>query len=127
MRKFQAGETLTPEEQAYLERVNQESRKRAAGKRRGPAPNVPERKSVVNTSDWRALVPIDDMNGPYEGGDGGLYSGGGNERDLVDQRVPLLVSRDSRLGLDGRPHVRRLSRKELPAALGLPGSPPIPW
>jgi hypothetical protein len=31
MRKFQAGETLTSEEQAYLDRVHAEIRKRTAG------------------------------------------------------------------------------------------------
>ena len=79
MRKFQAGETLTPDEQAYLDRVKQEIRKRAAAQRPGPAPNAPERPFVVNKSDWKALLPITDMTAPYKGEDGGLYGGGRNE------------------------------------------------
>lgn len=79
MRKFQAGERLTPEEQTYLERVKQEIRNRAAGKRPGPATDARTEPLVVNTSDWSALVPITDMTSPYKGQDGGLYGGGRNE------------------------------------------------
>jgi hypothetical protein len=32
MRKFQAGETLSPDDQGYLDRVRQEIRKRSMGK-----------------------------------------------------------------------------------------------
>lgn len=73
MRKSQAGETLTPEEQAYLERVKQEMKKRLAAKQ--PSETPP---SAVNTNDWSALVPITDMTAPYKGEDGGLYGGGRN-------------------------------------------------
>jgi len=80
MRKFQAGETLTPEEQAYLDRVRQEIRKRAAGKRSGPSSKgAAPRPFVVSTNDWSALVPITEMTSSYKGEDGGLYGGGKNE------------------------------------------------
>jgi len=69
MRKFQAGETLTTEEQTYLNRVRAEIRKRAGDT---------SRPKVANTNDWSALVPITDMVAPYKGQDGGLYGGGKN-------------------------------------------------
>lgn len=104
MRKFQAGETLTPEEQAYLERVKREIRKRAAGKRRGPVPSAPARKFVVNTSDWNALVPITDMTAPYKGEDGGLYGGGQNEPPESHRAAYLEESEKIRpLDENGRP------------------------
>jgi len=69
MRRFQAGETLTSEEQAYLDRVRAEIHKRAGNTVRPP---------VSNTNDWSALVPITDMTTLYKGQDGGLYGGGKN-------------------------------------------------
>lgn len=68
MEKSTRGETLTPEEQAYLQRVRQALRQRAAA-----------RPMAANTNDWSALVPLTDMTAPYKGEDGGLYGGGHNE------------------------------------------------
>jgi hypothetical protein len=80
MEKSKRGETLTGEEQTYLERVKAEIRKRAAGKRSGPAPAAgPQRPFPVDPNDWKTLVPITDMNAPYKGEDGGLYGGGRND------------------------------------------------
>ena len=99
MRKFQAGETLTPEDQAYLDRVRQEIRKRAAAQRSGPA-----RPFVVNKSDWKALVPITDMTAPYKGEDGGLYGGGRNEPPESHRAAYLNVSEQIRpLDRNGQP------------------------
>ncbi len=96
MRKFQAGAKLTREEQAYLERVKQEIRKRAAGKRGGPVPSAPARPLVVNTNDWNALVPITDMTSPYKGQDGGLYGRGMNEPPEAHLRgLPERVREDT--------------------------------
>ena len=104
MRKFQAGETLTPEDQAYLERVKQEIRKRAAGRRPGPAPNARTRPIVGNTSDWSDLVPITDMTAPYKGEDGGLYGRGRNEPPEVHRAAHLSESEKIRpLDENGRP------------------------
>jgi len=68
MEKFSRGETLTPEEQAYLDRVRQAIRERA-GVRQMP----------LGTNDWSALVPLTDLSARYKGEDGGLYGGGQNE------------------------------------------------
>ena len=75
MQKFQRGETLSAEEQAYLDRVRAEIRKRAGGKAKAPAAAKPVE---VDTNDWSALVPLTDMTAPYKGEDGGLYGGGRN-------------------------------------------------
>ncbi len=92
MRRFQAGETLTPEEQAYLDRVKQEIRKRAGGKPAAPAPIAPARPFPVNPDDWTALVPITDMTTPYKGEDGGLYGGGQNEPPAAHRAAYLKES-----------------------------------
>ncbi len=100
MRKSQAGETLTPEEQAYLDRVKQEIRKRAAGKQSAATP----RTFVVNTNDWSALVPITDMTAPYKGEDGGLYGGGKNTPPEAHHITYLKESEKIRpLDAEGRP------------------------
>lgn len=83
MQKASSGEKLTEEEQAYLERVKQAIRERAAGKNPNVAPKgkaaAPARTFAVNTNDWLPLVAITDMTAPYKGEDGGLYGGGKNE------------------------------------------------
>ena len=78
MSKFKAGETLTPDEQAYLQRVREElqKRKQAAGAN-GASPSSSS--IPVNTADWSALIPITEMTAPYKGEDGGLYGGGHND------------------------------------------------
>ena len=80
MEKSSRGETLTTEEQAYLDRVRQEIRKRTSGQRPATPPAAAARPdSPANPADWRALVPLTDMTAPYKGEDGGLYGGGRNE------------------------------------------------
>ncbi|MBL7040005.1 MAG: hypothetical protein ISR77_15315 [Pirellulaceae bacterium] len=104
MRKFQAGETLTPEEQAYLDRVKREIRKRAAARRPGRVPNTPARPFVVNRGDWKTLVPITDMTAPYKGEDGGLYGGGQNEPPEAHRVAYLRESEKTRpLDANGQP------------------------
>ena len=78
MGKSSRGETLTPEEQAYLERVKLAIRERAAGRQPGSAPAPAARPIEANPDDWKGLVPITDMTAPYKGEDGGLYGGGRN-------------------------------------------------
>ena len=108
MRKSSSGETLTTEEQAYLERVKAEIRKRAAGKAGSPpaqagspaaAPMRPSKPIEVSSADWSALVPITDMTASYKGEDGGLYGGGKNEppdahRAAHLKEVEKIVPRD---------------------------------
>ena len=80
MQKSKNGETLTAEEQAYLDRVKQAIRERAAGKRSNvPPPSGEPRPTAPNTADWSGLVPITDMTTLYKGEDGGLYGGGKND------------------------------------------------
>ena len=76
MERFKAGETLSAEDHAYLERVRQAIRARTMNKLpKGSAAPV----STVNPDDWKMLVPITDMTESYKGEDGGLYGGGKNE------------------------------------------------
>src|ERR1035441_7592842 len=77
MQKSQRGETLTPEESAYLERVRAEIRRRIAQKR-GSAPPAADTAPAVR-ADWSSLVPLTDLTNTYKGQDGGLYGGGKNE------------------------------------------------
>ena len=77
MQKFQHGETLTAEETAYLDRVRQEIRRRAAQKRPGASPAATN--APPASADWSGLVPLTDLAGTYRGQDGGLYGAGRNE------------------------------------------------
>jgi hypothetical protein len=77
MQKYQRGETLTPEESAYLDRVRAEIRRRMAQKHAtnpAVATNAP-----ANLADWSSLVPLTDLTNTYKGQDGGLYGAGQNE------------------------------------------------
>ena len=105
MEKFKAGETLTTEEQAYLERVKQAIRERAADKQPGIAPKAGAPRPIeVSTSDWSALVPITDMIAPYKGEDGGLYGGGKNEPPEAHRAAHLKESEKIRpLDANGEP------------------------
>lgn len=85
MARFQSGEKLSAEEQAYLERVKQEMRRRAGqgqppgAKPKAPTPSpAPEPSGApkVNTS---GLIPLTEQSVAYKGEDGGLYGGGSNE------------------------------------------------
>src|SRR5262249_51937333 len=68
MQKASAGETLTPEEQAYLERVKQAIRERTKNKQGGAAPAAKAKAAspavAANPADWSALVAITDMTAP---------------------------------------------------------------
>ncbi len=77
MQKAQRGEALTAEEKAYLDRVRQEIRRRAAGKQPGKQPGGTNAPRVL--SDWSSLAPLTELQGLYKGQDGGLYGGGRNE------------------------------------------------
>lgn len=105
MQKSRAGEKLTAEEQAYLDRVRQEIRKRTAGKKGGTArPSADARSIEVNTKDWSTLVPITDMTAPYKGEEGGLYGGGHNEPPAAHQAAYMKESaRIQPLDAAGRP------------------------
>ena len=79
MERSSRGETLTAEEQAYLDRVKQAIKMRAAAKQ--PANSIPKQPTTpVDPADWATLVPITDMTARdrYKGEDGGLYGGGQN-------------------------------------------------
>ena len=80
MEKSRRGESLTSDEQAYLERVKQVIRERAVGKQREIHKTTGRARPVApNPSDWNRLVPITDMLETYKGEDGGLYGGGRNQ------------------------------------------------
>jgi hypothetical protein len=74
--RFQKGEKLTPEEQAYLERAREELKKRQkdeAGEARGGKDSV-------------GLTPLTDLGqGTYKGESGGLYGEGHNEPPAAHQ------------------------------------------
>ena len=83
MERSSRGETLTAEEQAYLDRVKQAIKMRAAAKQPAnqPANPIPKQPTTpVDPADWAALIPITDMTATdrYKGEDGGLYGGGQN-------------------------------------------------
>jgi hypothetical protein len=83
MARYQSGEKLSPEDEAYLDRVKQEMRKRAgAGKGQSPSakpkPPSPDSRSAAKV-DTSGLVPLTELSGAYKGEDGGLYGGGSNE------------------------------------------------
>lgn len=79
MQKSSSGETLTTEEQAYLERVKQTIRDRAGQNGGGKSPAAKGPIEPVNPNDWKNLIAITDMTAPYKGEDGGLYGSGKNE------------------------------------------------
>jgi hypothetical protein len=95
MQKASRGEPLTADEQAYLERVKQAIRERAAGRQMGAVAPAP-----VNTNDWSALIPITDLTNTYKGEDGGLYGNGQNEppasqRAAYLKQAEQIVPRDA--------------------------------
>lgn len=69
--KSQHGQSLTAEEQAYLDRAKKE-RQKSGGAQQGPLPPA----ATASTG----LVPLDQMTAQekYKGEDGGLYGGGKN-------------------------------------------------
>jgi hypothetical protein len=93
-RKFQGGEKLTPDEQAYLDRAKQ---RRQKGGQKRPLPNV---------SASLGLKPLPDMTAEdrYKGEDGGLYSGGRNQPPDKHLQAALELAKLIRpLDRDGNP------------------------
>lgn len=102
MRKKQSGQTLTKEEQEYLDFARREYQRRQQqaggrpGRNMGPVP--PAKKST-------GLVPLTDLGtGKYKGEDGGLYGGGSNEppaahRAAVEKQLKLIQPRNA----EGKP------------------------
>jgi hypothetical protein len=114
MHKFQAGEKLTPEEQAYLDRVRQEIRNRAG--QNGSAPKgagqkaaktrepIPRDRNINKPEMLRTLVPLTELTGSYHGEDGGLYGGGRNEPPAAHLAAARAESGKIRtLDVQGRP------------------------
>ena len=118
MQKSARGEALTAEEQSYLERVKQMIRERNANKRSGAEPGPAgaggeaRAPSPGNPSGSTGLVPLTQMRASYQGEDGGLYGGGGNEPPEAHRAAHLresgnvrpldaggLPSEDGRIGL----------------------------
>jgi hypothetical protein len=95
MQRASNGETLTAEEQAYLNRVKQAIRARAAGKQPGTAPTAAP--SVAVVADGSGLVALTDLTTLYKGEDGGLYGGGRNEPPAAHRAAHLRESEKIRL------------------------------
>jgi len=98
--KETSGQTLTPEERAYLERAKQ-LRAQQGGTQQpgapGPAP------TPVETT---GLVPLDQMSAQdkYKGEDGGLYGGGRNEPPQAQAKAAqAALGRIVPLDAEGRP------------------------
>jgi len=96
LQQQRSGQTLTPEERAYLARAAAE---RSAGRGRGGRPGnqrpAPEQ-----------LTPLTDMTagGPYEGEDGGLYGGGRNTPPDEHRRTAeAQLAKIRPLNADGEP------------------------
>jgi hypothetical protein len=105
MRKFQAGQPLTPEEQAYLERVREELRRRR-GEGAQWSPNASSARSgpAQIAAVAANLVPLTELTGSYNGEDGGLYGAGCNDPPPTHREAYLKESDKIRpLSRDGRP------------------------
>ena len=103
MEKSSSGAALTVEEQAYLERVKQAIRERAAAKRQGAAPTKSAR-APVTAADWSSLVAPTDLATPYQGEDGGLYGAGRNVPPAAHRAAHLRESAKIQpLDAQGRP------------------------
>ena len=92
MRKFQAGQSLTPEEQAYLDRAREEIRKHGKSGPPSPGgsrwPSGPAKIAAVAES----LVPLTELAGTYKGEDGGLYGSGSNDPPRAHRKAYLKES-----------------------------------
>ncbi|MHC4404632.1 MAG: hypothetical protein ACYTG0_33685 [Planctomycetota bacterium] len=106
LQKERAGQTLTAEEQEYLQRAREERRKGsgARGRSTGRPPRVEPRPST-------GLMPLCDMSAEdrYQGEDGGLYGGGRNappeeHRQAADRALAQIRPLDAqgRPAADGR-------------------------
>ncbi|MCX6902660.1 MAG: hypothetical protein NTW03_04125, partial [Verrucomicrobia bacterium] len=103
MRRFQNGETLSPEDRAYLDRARQEIRRRAAA--RQGAPGASNTNFVgQDPANYRHLAPLTDLTNNYQGEDGGLYGGGRNEPPAAHRAAYLRESEKIRpLDANGEP------------------------
>jgi hypothetical protein len=102
MQKFQRGEALTTEENAYLDRVRAEIRRRIAQKRSAAPPAADTTPAV--RADWSSLVPLTDLTNIYKGQDGGLYGGGKNEPPAAHRSVWVKACAQVQpLDAEGRP------------------------
>jgi hypothetical protein len=101
--KSKQGETLSPEDQAYLDRAKAERQKRAGkqagkGSRQGSPPPAPRSRT--------GLIPLDQMTAQdhYKGQDGGLYGGGRNEPPALHLQAAMAESaKIVPLDADGKP------------------------
>lgn len=98
MQRRNQGETLTPEESAYLERA-------LAARRAGQAAPAP-RRAAAEPRESTGLLPLTDMTADdrYEGQSGGLYGGGRNSPpDQLLGAVRTELDRITPLDAQGRP------------------------
>ncbi|HUU42986.1 MAG TPA: hypothetical protein VMX57_04360, partial [Planctomycetota bacterium] len=97
--KSRRGGTLTPEEQAYLDRARKE---RAARNR--PDQNRPANAPAAR--DTTGLVPLEEMTAEqeYKGQSGGLYGGGKNTPPESQEKAAAdALARIAPLDADGKP------------------------
>jgi hypothetical protein len=108
--RVQKGETLSSEDQAYLDRVKQEVRRRQQQGGEKNQPGQPAKKGrtmgpVPPATSSTGLIPLTDLGtNKYKGEDGGLYGGGSNEppaahRAAVEKQLKLIQPRNA----DGKP------------------------
>jgi hypothetical protein len=100
--RVQKGETLGPEDRAYLERAKKEIRKRKGA---GAGQQIAQPVPVPAPTNSTGLVPLCDLGTQtYKGEDGGLYGGGRNEpppahRAAVESELKQIRPLDA----EGRP------------------------
>jgi hypothetical protein len=73
-----AGETLSADDQAYLQKAMQLRASRSKGGKGGGTPANASTTPVSDPIIVKGLVPLDELQGAYKGEDGGLYGGGRN-------------------------------------------------
>lgn len=106
MRRFQAGETLSLEEQAYLERVRQEIQRRRQQQGATPKRVVAPRAAAAALEAF-----LTELSGTYKGEDGGLYGGGRNSPPEPHRLAYLKESAKIRpLDAEGKPSDEGKSR-----------------
>lgn len=88
-RRSQAGETLTPEEQAYLDRAKQEHAKQPGQGHSGPVNTTPPRETT-------GYPPLTDLSaeGRYKEQDGGLYGKGKNTPPEAQLTLALRMAKE---------------------------------
>ncbi len=98
LQRERAGQTLTPEEQAYLTRAKE--------LRRNQQQQTPRQRPSSQRSAPERLIPLTDMTQEerYEGQDGGLYGGGSNDLPESIQKAALAATnRIQPLNREGNP------------------------